>query len=372
MTNSKPLKITLPPLQITLENEQQVSLQWLVQQLNLPAQPPDQVSDTWKTWVALNKLLNQPDHILVQKMVEFGVDEKLALEEVNQAQNHPYYQAGNQLVQQLKKLESILQIQQQLAQISSDYHTVNRQFFLSKTDFFEGFYAQNKPVILTGIMNNWKALKLWNLAYFKQYYGTATVEVQANRNSDPDYELNVEKHRKQVLLKDYIDWIITAGESNDCYMVANNGNLDREDMKGLMNDLEVFPEYLNPKESSRRVFFWLGSAGSITPLHHDPVNLMLAQVFGQKRILLIPPRQTPYLYNHIGVFSRVDPENPDYQKYPLYTQVKPIEVILEPGEVIFIPVGWWHHVRALEASVSVSFTNFVVPNYYNWQNPTGG
>lgn len=372
MTDSKPLRITLPPLQITLEDEQQVSLQWLAQQFNLPPQPQPQVSDSWKTWVAINKLLNQPDDVLVQRMVEQGVDVKLALEEVTQAPNHPYYKAGNQFVQQLRKLESILQIQQQLSALSCQAETIERRVNLSRSEFLEGFYSQNKPVVLTGIMNNWKALNQWNPQYLKQHYGTATVEVQANRNSDPEYELNVEKHRQKVLLKDYVDWVVEKGESNDCYMVANNGNLDREDMKGLMNDLEVFPEYLNPEDTSRRVFFWFGSAGTITPLHHDPINLMLAQVLGRKRILLIPPRQTPFIYNHVGVFSQVDPENPDLKKYPLYNNIKPIELILQPGEVIFIPVGWWHHVRALDVSISVSFTNFVFPNYYNWQNPTFG
>ena len=372
MTDSKPLRITLPPLQITLEDEQQVSLQWLAQQLNLPAEPQPQVSDSWKTWVVINKLLNQPDEALVKRMVEQGVDVKLALEEVAQAPNHPYYKAGDQFVQQLRKLESILKIQQQLSMLSSQAETVERRVSLSRDEFLDEFYSQNKPVVLTGIMNNWKALNLWNPQYLKQHYGTATVEVQANRNSDPEYELNVEKHRRKVLLKDYIDWIVEKGESNDCYMVANNQNLDREDLKGLMNDLEVFPEYLNPEDTSRRVFFWFGSAGTITPLHHDPVNLMLAQVLGRKRILLIPPRQTPFLYNHVGVFSQVDPENPDFNKYPLYQNINPIELILKPGEVIFIPVGWWHHVRALDVSISVSFTNFVFPNYYHWQNPTFG
>jgi ribosomal protein L16 Arg81 hydroxylase len=42
---------------------------------------------------------------------------------------------------------------------------------------------------------------------------------------------------------------------------------------------------------------------------------------------------------------------------------------LEPGEAIFIPVGWWHHVKSLEVSISVSFTNFVFPNYYEWKYP---
>jgi ribosomal protein L16 Arg81 hydroxylase len=45
------------------------------------------------------------------------------------------------------------------------------------------------------------------------------------------------------------------------------------------------------------------------------------------------------------------------------------EVVLSPGEGLFIPVGWWHHVRALEPSLSVSFTSFGAPNRFDWYYP---
>jgi ribosomal protein L16 Arg81 hydroxylase len=96
---------------------------------------------------------------------------------------------------------------------------------------------------------------------------------------------------------------------------------------------------------------------------------MMAQVYGRKRWRLISPQQTPLLYNYVGVFSKVDCENPDYQKYPLFKNVQIIEEVLQPGEVIFVPVGWWHQVKALNTSISLSFTNFVFPNYYTWQDP---
>ncbi len=373
MTESKPVKITLPPLQITLQDEQQVSLQWLPQTITQPS--PASASElpaTWKTWVAVNQLLKQTDNIMLQRMVENGVDVKLALEEINHASSHPYLKAGERFVQQLQKLESILKIQNQLAALSSQAETIPRFSQLSRQDFLEHYYSKNTPVILTGVMQKWAALHLWNPDYLQQHYGEVQVEVQAERHRDQDYEINVEQHRKTVCFKDYINWVKQAGSSNDYYMVANNGNLDREEMKGLLNDLEIFPEYLNAEERKGRIFFWFGPKGTITPLHHDPVNLMLAQVLGRKKIKLFPPQQTPFLYNQVGVFSKIDPENPDLEKYPLFKQAKPLEVILEPGEVIFIPVGWWHHVRSLDLSISVSFTNFVFPNHYEWKNPIFG
>jgi ribosomal protein L16 Arg81 hydroxylase len=64
------------------------------------------------------------------------------------------------------------------------------------------------------------------------------------------------------------------------------------------------------------------------------------------------------VYNHIGVFSEVDCEKPDLVRHPLYRYANKFVFDLNPGEALFIPVGWWHHVRALDVSISVSFTNF--------------
>ena len=46
-----------------------------------------------------------------------------------------------------------------------------------------------------------------------------------------------------------------------------------------------------------------------------------------------------------------------------------IDLELAPGEVLFVPVGWWHHVRALDWSITLSLTNFVFPNRYKWAIP---
>jgi ribosomal protein L16 Arg81 hydroxylase len=46
----------------------------------------------------------------------------------------------------------------------------------------------------------------------------------------------------------------------------------------------------------------------------------------------------------------------------LFARADMLDVVLQPGEVLFIPVGWWHHIRSLEISINVSFTNFVFNN----------
>ena len=143
-------------------------------------------------------------------------------------------------------------------------------------------------------------------------------------------------------------------------------------MRRLADEVPLLPEYLDHSAWGRKVFLWFGPAGTITPLHHDVMNVMVAQIYGRKRFTLIAPEQTPYVYNNVGVYGEVDCGKPDFEKHPLYRQVRPIHFILSPGDVLFLPVGWWHYVRALDVSIMVSYTNFKFPNDFEWSSPDFG
>jgi ribosomal protein L16 Arg81 hydroxylase len=45
-------------------------------------------------------------------------------------------------------------------------------------------------------------------------------------------------------------------------------------------------------------------------------------------------------------------------------------VIVEPGEAMFLPLGWWHQVTVLDVSLSFSYSNLALPNHYSFVNPT--
>jgi hypothetical protein len=338
----------------------------------------------WQAWIQENQALNVPDRVLVETMVREKIDPAIANLAVRSVrarsktrrvvkvsaptvQNIPERPAEH-AAQLLAKLESIFAVNRQLAALQPRSRQIERRDRISKQEFLEQYYATNTPVILTGMMQDWKAMASWCPDYFKQHYGTVEVEIQSGRSSDPNYEINSNQYKQKTTLGEYVDLVINGGESNDYYLAANNGNLERPELKSLLNDV-VMPEFLDPSETSQRVFFWFGPAGTITPLHHDPLNLIMAHVTGRKRWRLISPDYTPLLYNHIGVYSKVDLEAPDYEKYPLFQQVQVIETVLEPGEIIFIPVGWWHQVKALGVSLSLSFTNFAFPNSYHYDHP---
>ena len=57
-----------------------------------------------------------------------------------------------------------------------------------------------------------------------------------------------------------------------------------------------------------------------------------------------------------GNFSRVDAEAPDLDAFPLFRRATHMDVVLGPGEFVYVPARCWHYVRALTTSVSVNFS----------------
>src|SRR6185369_1645834 len=191
-------------------------------------------------------------------------------------------------------------------------------------------YSVHRPVIITGMMEDWPALKKWTPAYFKDNFGELEVEIQAKRTTNSRYEIDQPRHAQRVRFADFIDQVVTCGESNDVYMTANNSTGNSLVLSDLWNDVVQFPEYLDAG-ASQRGFFWFGPAGTITPLHHDLTNNFMAQVHGRKLVKLVAAEDVAYLYNHLHCYTEVDFSNIDYEKFPLMREVRVIECELAPG-----------------------------------------
>ena len=112
---------------------------------------------------------------------------------------------------------------------------------------------------------------------------------------------------------------------------------------------------------------WIGPAGTFTPLHHDLTNNFISQIVGRKHLKLVAAAHVGKLYNAKHVFSEItdlDVPHLDLSRFPSAAQVQVHDVTLSPGEIIFVPLGWWHQVRALDFSVTITYTNFLWPNDY--------
>ena len=182
----------------------------------------------------------------------------------------------------------------------------------------------------------------------------------------------MEGHRTMTHLTDFCDRVAAASPTDDFYLVANNRVTNRPALEGLFADVSAPHEYLDPERDARWTSMWFGPAGTVTPLHHDTANVLFCQVFGKKRFLLFPPSDLFLTHSmHCIQSSRraAEEERPDPAALPEFAQGAAKEVVLSSGEALFLPVGWWHHVRALEVSINLAFTAFRLPNQFNWYYP---
>jgi [protein]-arginine 3-hydroxylase / protease len=99
---------------------------------------------------------------------------------------------------------------------------------------------------------------------------------------------------------------------------------------------------------------------TISPAHTDPYHNLLTQVVGEKYIRLYAPKYSANLYPHVGSkllanSSQVDVEHPDHARFPEFDAAVPQECVLRAGEMLYIPPKYWHYVRSLSTSISLSF-----------------
>lgn len=188
---------------------------------------------------------------------------------------------------------------------------IERRAGLSSQEFLDRYYALGRPVILVGEMADWPALRLWSPAYLQA--------------------------------------------------------LSREPTR-LLEDIGPLESLLDPAGGARGALS-VGAAGAFTPLHHLPVNSLIAQVSGRQRIKLLPASEAGKLYEQgpgRSAVADLEAADLDLVRYPLLRQARIYDVTLAPGEMLFAPLAWWRQARALDFTASLTFANF------RWRNDAGG
>jgi hypothetical protein len=317
----------------------------------------------WVTWLSENLLQGAAAEELKQILVSAGIDNQLAVQAIHEIAENPIFRAALHLVDERNKLIALLRtLGQLLRQELGPAPEIPCEIALTPDVFFKKYYFANRPVIIEGLLKDAPALTKWTLDYFRDHFGEVVIEIFNDRESDPDYEINIEQHRANTRLDEFIAMLEGSAITNDFYLAAQNFALEIPELAALKADI-VLPEgFVDLASAGRGDYkFWLGPAGTITPLHHDTTNILFCQVRGRKEFKLISPTDFSFVYNRRGVFSSVDAANPDKSKHPEYERALVLSAVLHPGEVLFIPVGWWHWVRALDISISYTIQSFALP-----------
>lgn len=233
--------------------------------------------------------------------------------------------------------------------------------------FYRYYWETNTAVCFEGFADGWPACSRWRPSYLAAEFGDVQIEACTGRSSDAEPDINAAALREEMSMAEFVARVEVAGVSNDLYLIAGNGNSRTDELAPLFEDVDVPPGLFSHEHLRSSSALWFGPAGTITALHHDTSNILFCQIWGRKRVLLAPP-DNPLLQPFArGLYNRVDPRDPTPEHAEAAGSM--FEVMLEPGDALFIPVGWWHHVEALDVSISLALNGFDRDNAYPWFLP---
>lgn len=318
------------------------------------------IAPAWIAWITENLLSGADPTDVALALRDQGVPEALALGAIAAIQRDPIFEGARAVGRRMQRLEFLPRLRRALD--TAGQGAIERVPTPDAEAFFQRYFVTNTPVIFTDFTADWPA-RGWTPESLAARLGDADVAVALDREADPDYDRRTAQHTRRLPVAEYVARVRAAGHSNDLYMVANNRNMDRPAFQVLFDDVRFERGILDRGRTHGCVALWLGPGGTITPMHHDTCNIMFCQLYGTKRYRLYPPHTLALLDGAISMYAG----DPDARP----ASGRPREIDLGPGETLFIPIGWWHRVEALDVSVSIAFSNFTRPNSYDWYRPGG-
>ena len=225
---------------------------------------------------------------------------------------------------------------------------------ISKEDFIEHYYEPQKPVLIKNLTKGWKAFEKWNLDYIQERAGDQIVPLY-NNEATKGKQYSAEPATK-MRLYDYIE-ILKKGPTDlriFFYNILDN-------MPELAQDF-TYPD-LGLKFFKRLPVMFFGSTGSKVLPHYDMdlSDLLHFHFHGHKNVLLFPPEQTKFMYripHSVHHLETIDLDIPDFEKYPGLKHLNGLEANMEHGDALYMPSGYWHYIKYLDGSFSLTIRAF--------------
>ena len=222
---------------------------------------------------------------------------------------------------------------------------------ITKEEFFEKYLKPRKPVVIKNMARKWPAYQKWTMDYMKQAVGDVEVPLYDSSKADPAAPINASAAKMKFA--DYIDLI--EKEPTDLRIFL----FDPIKQAPKLLDDYIFPKDLMGGFLDKYPNMFFGGKGSVTFLHYD---IDMAHIFhthfnGRKHILLFDYKWKDRLYQipyATYALEDYDIANPDFEKFPALDGVEGIECFLEHGDTLFMPTGWWHWMKYLDGSFSIS------------------
>jgi hypothetical protein len=228
-------------------------------------------------------------------------------------------------------------------------------------------------MILVDDVRRWESTRRWQPEYLKAVVGNREVAVRETNGPPRNIFQNLAEGGL-ISFSDYLDWVLQASEVlsqvvrgrteiADLTRAICESKLEcayyldiklEELSQSLLKDAPI-PDWYG--KAPLDINLWCGVLGTSSGLHCDVTPNCNVQVLGRKHFILFAPAQHRLVYKVPSItHCRFDPNLPDYDRFPLARQACGWQCTLDPGESVYIPVGWFHQVTvASDWAVNVNF-----------------
>ena len=234
---------------------------------------------------------------------------------------------------------------------------------VSPAEFREKIFPGNEPVLMKAQVDSWPAVQAGlsspqeAIRHIKRFDRGQLVDTNIG---SPDIEgrffynerldgLNFT--RKSRTIGGTMDRILSMANRDRPQAIYIQSVPVAENLPGFEGENAMD---LAPPPATARI--WIGNQATVQA-HFDLKENIAAVAVGRRRFTLFPPEQTPNLYP--GPFeltmagppvSMVDFTGPDFETHPRFREAMEHALVadMEPGDALYIPYFWWHHVEALD------------------------
>lgn len=223
-------------------------------------------------------------------------------------------------------------------EILFNFPEVTRVQPLSSAEFKTKFRDTNTPVIIENSIQDWPAIKKWSFNYLREKCGSSKVVTNHYISS----------LRQETTFADFVDYIENPLNANTPrYLQEWHIYNDHPELLQDFGHLEVREYDVRPKlYGQSNMHLWIGQRGSVTQMHADTqcIDVLHAQIVGRKQWILFGPDVE---------LNQHDDGAIDIEGFVRNRSSVILHGVLKPGDVIFLPMGWYHRICLLDNCISL-------------------
>lgn len=210
---------------------------------------------------------------------------------------------------------------------------------------------KRKPIQIKGLINDWEALN-WHLDNLVDRYGNRNIKSLVDLPHLTGILVGGQENHEKIISFAEFARLILDSTAPPCYLAYSKSTDFLNEESNAYDFSKITPKTPYPTDTR----LWIGSTNTCSGLHTDLKDNIFAQIMGSKRVFLVPKNESHLVYPFLDniVNSEVDPELYNLEKFPKFCKATIYETHVYPGDILFIPKGWWHYLRSESPSISIN------------------